>query len=125
MPAHTRKVPDRDRLAHLLDAGMTVAQIATKVGVKTAAVRLHVVRYGLVECRTRSVRLAEALQRATPQPRPRKDDVRLSNGVITFTREFNVGGNGFQLRPLSLPAPEMYVAQVATRYPQLQGGVRV
>jgi len=120
--AWKRKIPDDGAaLERHLNAGLDVDSIAAIYGVQRASIRKELVRHGLAEARTRAVLLTEARERVIAAE-PRKNDVRVNRDRITFTRDFYVHGKGFELRPLSLPRPSMYLAAIATRYPQIAGG---
>lgn len=111
-----RKVPNEAKLVALMKAGKSINDIAKIYRVKPQAVRLHAIRYGLIECRTNAVRLAELQNR--PAPSSAKRGFAVHDDRITFTRDAHVAGRGWELRGLSLPAPKIYVAAVAAK----QGG---
>lgn len=112
-----RKVPNEAKLAALMKAGKSINDIAKTYRVRPQAVRLHAIRYGLVECRSNAVRLAELQSRPAPPAAPKRG-VEVHDGRITFIRDAHVAGRGWELRGLSLPAPKIYVAAVAAK----QGG---
>jgi hypothetical protein len=119
--AWKRKIPDDvATLERHLNAGLDVDAIASIYGVQRASIRKELVRHGLAEARTRAVMLSEAKNRYIAVE-PRKNDVLVNSDRITFTRDFYVQGKGFELRPLSLPRPSMYLAAIAKRYPQIDG----
>jgi hypothetical protein len=109
-----RKVPNETKLAALMKAGKSISDIAKAYHVRPQAVRLHAIRYGLVECRTNAVRLAELQSRPAPSDAPKRG-IAVHDDRITFTRDAHVAGRGWELRALSLPCPLIYQNAVQER----------
>lgn len=121
-----KKLPGKDQLAAYLAAGKTVEQIAAKYDCKPKSARRKLRDLGLTSGMTghshshHVERRMKSMIDCAPEP-----GVILKEDRITFNREMPWQGTGSRIRPLSLPRPSMYLAAIASKYPNLQGDARV
>lgn len=110
-----RKVPNEAKLVALMKAGKQHQRYREDLSQAYAGSAVYVIRYGLIECRTNAVRLAEPQNR--PAPSSAKRGFAVHDDRITFTRDAHVAGRGWNCANYSAGA-EDYVAAVAAK----QGG---